>query len=183
MREMQERTFHLAVVVDEYGGTAGLVTLEDLIEELVGEIVDEYDVEEPPLVRTGDGGVSVSGRLTVDALNEALDADLPTGTWDTVSGLLFDELGRVPALGDSVEVAGYRLTAERVQGNRVGRVAVVSLAGPGAAAGSDGATPAAADGVPGDVPSTPDPPPARRREPARPSSGGGGGPSTGRDRG
>ena len=183
MREMQERTFHLAVVVDEYGGTAGLVTLEDLIEELVGEIVDEYDVEEPPLVRTGDGGVSVSGRLTVDALNEALDADLPTGTWDTVSGLLFDELGRVPALGDSVEVAGYRLTAERVQGNRVGRVAVVPLVGPGAAAGSDGATAAAADGVPGDVPSIPDPSPARRREPARPSSGGGGGPSTGRDRG
>jgi len=128
MREMQERTFHLAVVVDEYGGTAGLVTLEDLIEELVGDIVDEYDVEEPPLVAVGDHTVSVSGRLTVDALNEELGAVFPTGTWDTVGGLLFDLLGRVPAQGDAVEVAGYRLVAERVQGNRVGRVHIYPAA-------------------------------------------------------
>ena len=129
MREMQERTYHLAVVVDEYGGTAGLVTLEDLIEELVGEIVDEYDVEEPPLVRLDDRSLSVSGRLTVDALNDALDAELPTGTWDTVSGLLSGVLGRVPAQGEAVDVDGYRLVAERVQGNRVDRVRVTGVDG------------------------------------------------------
>jgi putative hemolysin len=132
MREMQERTVHLAIVVDEYGGTAGLVTLEDLIEELVGEIVDEYDVEEPPIV-PGPGGLSVSGRLTVDALNEELDAELPAGTWDTVGGLLFALLGRVPAEGDAVEVSGFRLTATRVQGNRVHRVLVAPVAGMGPA--------------------------------------------------
>ena len=163
MREMQERTFHMAIVVDEYGGTAGLVTLEDLIEELVGEIVDEYDVEEPPIVRAGDA-LSVSGRLTVDALNEALRADLPTGSWDTVSGLLFDELGRVPVLGDSVDVAGFRLTAERVQGTRVSRVHVVPIH-------LDVA------GVPGntgsEVARAPEPQPVtgRRPEPVRPAAG------------
>ncbi len=129
MREMQDRTFHLAVVVDEYGGTAGLVTLEDLIEELVGEIVDEYDVEEPPVRQVEPGVVSVSGRLTVDALNDQIGASLPTGTWDTVGGLLFDLLGRVPNQSDTVEVGGYRLTAERVEGARVGRVRV-EAAGP-----------------------------------------------------
>jgi CBS domain containing-hemolysin-like protein len=130
MREMQAETFHLALVVDEYGGTAGLVTLEDLIEELVGEIVDEYDVEEPPIKRLPDGSRSVSGRLTVDALAEELDVELPTGTWDTVSGLLSDLLGRVPLQGDAVAVAGWRLVAERVQGNRVGRVRVEPLPPP-----------------------------------------------------
>jgi CBS domain containing-hemolysin-like protein len=79
MREMQELKYHLAVVVDEYGGTAGLVTLEDLIEELVGEIVDEYDKEEPPVERLANGEVSVSARLAVDELNEVVDARMPSG--------------------------------------------------------------------------------------------------------
>jgi CBS domain containing-hemolysin-like protein len=128
MREMQERKYHQAVVVDEYGGTAGLVTLEDLIEELVGEIVDEYDVEEPPFEELGEGEVSVSARLAVDELNELLQADLPEGDWDTVGGLLFNVLGRVPAQGESVDVDGLHLVAERVQGNRVGRIRVTRLA-------------------------------------------------------
>jgi putative hemolysin len=122
MREMQERKYHQAIVVDEYGGTAGLVTLEDLIEELVGEIVDEYDVEEPPVENLGEGEVSVSGRLAVDELNEVLDAELPEGDWDTVGGLLFNVLGRVPMQGESVDVDGVHLVAERVQGNRIGRI-------------------------------------------------------------
>ncbi|HAM01941.1 MAG TPA: hypothetical protein DCQ30_06885 [Acidimicrobiaceae bacterium] len=122
MREMQERKYHLAIVVDEYGGTAGLVTLEDLIEELVGEIVDEYDVEEPPIEHMGEGEVSVSARLAVDELNDALDAELPEGDWDTVGGLLYNLLGRVPVQGESVDVDGVHLVAERVQGNRIGRI-------------------------------------------------------------
>jgi putative hemolysin len=124
MREMQERQFHLAIVVDEYGGTAGLVALEDLIEELVGEIVDEYDTEEPPVQQLGQGVLSVSGRLSVDELNDLLDAELPTGSWDTVGGLLFDLLGRVPGEGEGADVDGVRLVAERVEGHRIGRVRV-----------------------------------------------------------
>ena len=130
MREMQERTFHQAIVVDEYGGTAGLVTLEDLIEELVGEIVDEYDVEEPSVQRLGEGRMSVSARLSMDELNELLDAELPEGDWDTVGGLLFNALGRVPTEGESVDVDGVHLVAERVEGNRVGRIRIESLAAP-----------------------------------------------------
>ncbi len=125
MREMQDLKYHLAIVVDEYGGTAGVVTLEDLIEELVGEIVDEYDVEEPPVQPLDNGAFSVSARLAVDELSELVDAQLPTGDWDTVGGLLFNELGRVPVEGESVEVDGLTMVAERVEGNRVGRIRIV----------------------------------------------------------
>jgi CBS domain containing-hemolysin-like protein len=144
MREMQKLQYHLAIVVDEYGGTAGLVTLEDLIEELVGEIVDEYDVEEPPVEHLAEGALSVSARLDVDELNDLLHAELPDGEWDTVGGLFFNLLGRIPAEGESVEVGGMRLVAEKVQGNRIGRIRVVPLqahseqgAGQGAPAGRD----------------------------------------------
>ncbi len=122
--EMQREKFHMAIVVDEYGGTAGLVTLEDLIEELVGEIVDEYDVEEAPVEALPNGDVRVNARLPIDELNELLDADLPEGDWDTVGGLLLNALGHVPTEGESVVVDGHRLTAERVQGRRIGRVRV-----------------------------------------------------------
>jgi magnesium and cobalt exporter, CNNM family len=128
MREMQDRKFHQAIVVDEYGGTAGLVTLEDLIEELVGEIVDEYDVEESPVERVSEHEFSVSARLSLDELNELIDAELPTGNWDTVGGLLINELGHVPDEGEAAELAGVRMVAERVTGNRVGRVRIVTLA-------------------------------------------------------
>jgi CBS domain containing-hemolysin-like protein len=138
MREMQERKFHQAIVVDEYGGTAGLVTLEDLIEELVGEIVDEYDVEEPPVQHLGDGAVSVTARLAVDELNELLDSELPEGDWDTVGGLLFNALGRVPVEGESVDVDGVRLVAEKVQGHRIGRIRVSPLRTPSGQGSADG---------------------------------------------
>ncbi len=140
MREMQEKKFHLAVVVDEYGGTAGLVTLEDLIEELVGEIVDEYDVEEAPVQTLAGGEVSVTARLPVDELNELLDAELPEGDWDTVGGLFFNVLGRIPVEGEEVDVDGVRLTAEKVQGHRIGRIRIKTLPTPapqGADTGDD----------------------------------------------
>jgi CBS domain containing-hemolysin-like protein len=122
MREMQELKYHLAIVVDEYGGTAGLVTLEDLIEELVGEIVDEFDTEEPQVKWLTDVEVSVSARLGVDELGELLETELPTGSWDTVGGLVFDLLGHVPDQGESVMIDGLRLVVERIEGNRIGRV-------------------------------------------------------------
>jgi CBS domain containing-hemolysin-like protein len=135
MREMQSEKFHLAVVVNEYGGTAGLVTLEDLIEELVGEIVDEFDVEEAPVERLGSGELRVSARLPVDEVNELVDAQLPTGAWDTVGGLVFDLLGHVPDAGESVTVGGLRLVADRVNGRRIERVRIVPMAEPAAGDG------------------------------------------------
>ncbi|MGH9066118.1 MAG: transporter associated domain-containing protein, partial [Acidimicrobiales bacterium] len=119
--------YHLAIVVDEYGGTAGLVTLEDLIEELVGEIVDEFDVEEPVFVPLANGDYRVNARMAMDELNELLHADLPEGDWDTVGGLMLSLLGHVATEGESVESDGLRLVAERVQGRRIGRVRVSKL--------------------------------------------------------
>jgi magnesium and cobalt exporter, CNNM family len=124
LREMQEEKFHLAIVVDEYGGTAGLVTLEDLLEELVGDIVDEFDVEEPTVERLEDGSLLVSAAYSVDDADELLDAELPQGPWDTVGGLMLDLAGRVPDPGDSVEVDGFRLTALDVRGRRIERVRI-----------------------------------------------------------
>ena len=95
MREMQLGKFHMAIVVDEYGGTAGLVTLEDLIEELVGEIVDEYDVEEPLMEPLPNGDFRVNARMPIDEVNDLVHADLPEGDWDTVGGFLFNLLGLV----------------------------------------------------------------------------------------
>lgn len=128
LREMQAEQYHIAIVVDEYGATAGLVTLEDLIEELVGEIVDEFDVEDPMIEPLPDGNLRVNARLSVDELNELLGAELPVGDWDTVGGLVFDLLGHVPVEGEYVEVDGFRLRAEKVQGRRIGRVRVERLA-------------------------------------------------------
>ena len=124
MREMQARKFHMAIVIDEYGGTAGLVTLEDLIEELVGEIVDEYDVEEPPIEPLPGGDVRVNARMPIDELNELLQADLPEGDWDTVAGLMFNLLGRVPAEGEVARHDGILLRAERITGRRISRVRI-----------------------------------------------------------
>ncbi|HZQ28674.1 MAG TPA: hemolysin family protein [Acidimicrobiales bacterium] len=130
MREMQSEKFHMAIVIDEYGGTAGLVTLEDLIEELVGEIVDEFDVEEAQVEPLPGGNVRVNARMPIDEVNELLHADLPDGDWDTIGGLVFNLLGHVPSEGESVEVDGYQLTAEKVQGRRIGRVRIVRLSPP-----------------------------------------------------
>lgn len=122
--QMQSEQFHMAVVVDEYGGVAGLVTLEDLIEELVGEIVDEFDVEDPMAEPLPDGSYRVNARMPLDEVNDLLDADLPDGDWDTIGGLVFGMLGHVPAEGESVELGEHRLTAARVQGRRIGLVRI-----------------------------------------------------------
>ncbi len=128
LREMQKGHFHLCIVVDEYGGTAGIVTLEDLIEELVGEIVDEYDTNEPVVEALGDGRFRVPAIMAVDEVNELLDAGLPVGDdWDTVGGLVLAHAGHIPDEGESVEVDGYRLVAENVKGRRIGSVSVESV--------------------------------------------------------
>ena len=119
LREMQQNKFHMAVVIDEYGGTAGIVTLEDLLEEIVGEIVDEYDVEAPKVERLPDGGLRVAGGTPIDEVNELLDVELPDTDWDTVGGLMFNVLGHVPVEGETFEFQGLEFRAERVQGRRI----------------------------------------------------------------
>ncbi|MEM8925176.1 MAG: hemolysin family protein [Actinomycetota bacterium] len=132
LTEMQQEKFHMAIAVDEYGGIAGLVTLEDLIEELVGEIVDEYDVEQSLVERERDGTLRVDARISISEINELASMDLPEGSWDTVGGLVFDRFGRVPTAGETCEVNGYGLRVERVQGRRITRVRI--LRGDGARA-------------------------------------------------
>ena len=124
LRELQAAKVHMAVVVDEFGGTAGLVTIEDLLEELVGEIVDEYDLEEPMVRQLASGGYLVDARLSVVELGVLVDRRLPDQDWDTVGGLLLGLAGRVPAEGEAFELAGITLVAEEVQGRRVARVRV-----------------------------------------------------------
>ncbi len=130
MREMQREKFHIAIVVDEYGGTAGLVTLEDLIEELVGEIVDEFDVEEPSIEALPGGAYRVNARMAVDEVNELLGAEFPEGDWDTIGGFVFNLLGHVPTEGEAVVHDGHRLAAEKVQGRRIGRVRITKVPQP-----------------------------------------------------
>jgi CBS domain containing-hemolysin-like protein len=118
LREMQAGQIHMAIVVDEYGGTAGLVTIEDIIEEIVGEITDEYDVEQSLVEELPDGALRVSTRLHVDELASRLSVDLEDDDVDTVGGLLAKHLGRVPIPGAQVRVDGLQLTAESTQGRR-----------------------------------------------------------------
>lgn len=124
LREMQAKQVHLAVVVDEFGGTAGVVTIEDLLEELVGEIADEYDIEEPMVTRLDGGGYVIDARFGVDELAELLGIELSDEDWDTVGGLVLGLAGRVPRQGESFLLGDYTVTAEQVQGRRVARVKV-----------------------------------------------------------
>ncbi|WP_422773719.1 hemolysin family protein [Plantactinospora sp. WMMC1484] len=118
LSEMQAARTHMVIVVDEYGGTGGLVTIEDILEEIVGEITDEYDVERPPVERLDDGQVRVTARLPVEDLGEIFDVELPADEVETVGGLLAQALGRVPLPGASADVAGLRLIAEGTTGRR-----------------------------------------------------------------
>jgi putative hemolysin len=129
LREMQTEKFHLAMVVDEYGGNAGLVTLEDLLEEIVGEIPDEYDVEEPNVERLPDGRLRVPGRTPIDDLAEELGFDLPEYEWDTVGGLVFNTLGHVPDEGETLVVGRLELCTEQVVDQRIVSVLVRPRAG------------------------------------------------------
>lgn len=118
LSEMQAARTHLVIVVDEYGGTAGLVTIEDILEEIVGEIRDEYDVERPPVERLADGAVRVTARLPIEDLGELFDVELPADEVETVAGLLAQALGRVPIPGATATVGGLRLVAEGTTGRR-----------------------------------------------------------------
>jgi CBS domain containing-hemolysin-like protein len=128
LHELQRRKVHLAIVLDEYGGTAGLVTIEDLLEEIVGEIQDEYDEEEPMIVALSEDEARVDGRADVDDLAELFDSQIALEDeteYDTVGGLIYHRIGGVPKPGDQVVVDGLTLTVESVDGRRVDKVLVI----------------------------------------------------------
>ncbi len=126
-REMQHAKSQIAIVVDEYGGTSGLVTLEDIIEEAVGELVDEFDIETPGLEWLTDTEARVNARMPVDELGDELHADLPEGEWETVGGLMLKMLGHIPVEGEVFPCAGYRFAVERIEGNRIEVVRMTRL--------------------------------------------------------
>jgi putative hemolysin len=139
LHELQRRKVHIAIVLDEYGGTAGIVTIEDLLEEIVGEIQDEYDVEEPMVVRLSEHEARIDGRADVDELRELFDIELDLEDeeeYDTVGGLMYHRIGGVPTPGNTVEVSGLTLTVETTDGRRVGKVLVTRH--PRTGAGDDG---------------------------------------------
>jgi putative hemolysin len=124
MREMQADKFHLALVADEYGALAGLITLEDCLEELVGEIVDEHDEEDTEVQPLPDGNYSVDGGMSISDLNDLLDLGLPDDHWETVAGFIFGTLEHVPVAGECVVQEGWRFTVTEVEGRRIRRVRV-----------------------------------------------------------
>jgi putative hemolysin len=123
MFEMRASGAHLAIVVDEYGGTAGIVTLEDLVEELVGDIRDEYDVAERTH-RAAGADLEVDGLLNLEDFEEETGFELPEGPYETVAGFVVAELGALPEVGTSVEVAGHVLTVTELDGRRASRIRV-----------------------------------------------------------
>jgi CBS domain containing-hemolysin-like protein len=128
LREMQREKFHQALVTDEYGSVTGIVSLEDLLEELVGEITDEYDRDEQEVEVVGDGVYRVSGKTSIDDLNDELGAELPDEEWDTVAGLVLDLFGKIPDNGETARFEGWEFRAEEVQGRRIATVVITRLA-------------------------------------------------------
>ncbi len=128
LRHLRRKKVHMAIVVDEYGGTAGLVTLEDILEEIVGEIQDEYDEEEPEYEKLGPDHFRVDGKINLDDLNELMETDLPTDSVDTVGGFIYDLLGRIPHEGEAVEWNDLHFVVEQVEGQRIAKVIVTRVA-------------------------------------------------------
>ena len=124
LREFQRRKVHIALVVDEFGEQVGIVTLEDVLEELFGDIREEHDREEKEIVRRADGSTRVLGKTPIRRFNEAFGTELPDVEWDTVAGLLLHEFGRLPGRGDTLVLAGLRFTVERLKGIRIVEVGV-----------------------------------------------------------
>jgi CBS domain containing-hemolysin-like protein len=124
LREMQREKFHVALVTDEYGSVVGLVTLEDLLEELVGEIEDEFDRAEPDIAQVAENVYRVDGKVAIDEVNDLFDVELPDEEWDTVGGLMLGLLGSIPKEGEEVSFQGLVFKAERVDGRRISKVLI-----------------------------------------------------------
>jgi putative hemolysin len=149
LKELQKRRSHMAIVVDEHGSVSGLVTLEDLLEQIVGEIQDEYDWEERPVERLRDGSLVVEGTLPAAQLRESHQVPLPEGEFETIAGFMLEQLGSVPKGGEVVEISGWRYTVVDVEKNRISKVKIEHLPiSPGALAASGSAPSPALEGEP-----------------------------------
>ena len=157
LSEMRRERAHLAIVVDEYGGTAGIVTLEDLVEELIGDITDEYDIEQNHATRLPAGDVEVDGLLNLDEFAEQTGLELPEGPYETAAGYVLAALGALPSVGDTVPVAGRTITVTELDGRRIARLRVTANA------------PAQS----GQAPPAPPAQPAQPAQPAAPSAANG----------
>lgn len=124
LRDLRRNKVHIAIVVDEYGGTAGLVTLEDLLEEIVGEIQDEYDSEEPEFVQLGPDSFRVDGRMNLDDVNDLCGTSLPTESVDTIGGFIYDLLGRIPQEGETIQWEDVSFRVEEIEGQRIAKVVI-----------------------------------------------------------
>ncbi len=124
LREFRDRRQHIAIVMDEFGGTAGLVTLEDLMEEIVGEVSDPFDINQPEIQRKPDGSVSLDGLALVEEVNEALGLNLNEPNYDTIAGFILGRLGRIPDVGDVIEVEGLRFQIQSMDGMRIERLSL-----------------------------------------------------------
>ncbi|WP_279388267.1 hemolysin family protein [Tumebacillus sp. BK434] len=127
MKQMQKNRSQLAIVVDEYGGTAGMITMEDIIEELVGEIQDEYDNEQPPIVYLPEQGYSVEGRLILEEVQDLLGTKIEHEEVDTLSGLIYTLLGKEPKVGDTVQYEGFEFKIEKMESHRIVRVKICPI--------------------------------------------------------
>ncbi|HEU4847957.1 MAG TPA: transporter associated domain-containing protein, partial [Rubrobacteraceae bacterium] len=125
--EFQRQELQMAIVIDEWGSFEGLFTLEDIIEEIVGEIRDEFDEEEPAVRQLSDGFYSIDGRIPIGVVNEALGSEFESEDFDTIGGLVLGSLGRVPEVGDEIRFDGYLLHVDEVDGTRVAQVVAREL--------------------------------------------------------
>ena len=122
LKDLQKQGLQMAVIIDEWGSFEGIITMEDIVEEIVGEIRDEFDEEEPHAERLEDGSYAVDGRITIGTVNEAVGSDFESEDFETIGGLVLGQLGRAPEVGDEVRLDGYLLRVEEVDGPRVARV-------------------------------------------------------------
>lgn len=136
LKELKEKKTHLAIVTDEYGGTAGIITTEDIIEEIVGEIMDEHDNEPPLLTAVDENTVSVDARLEVEKLEDHFDVTLPEGAYESVGGFIIHLLGRIPKLHEKVTFRNLDMTVQSADSRRIGRILVTRHPPPGPDQGS-----------------------------------------------
>jgi putative hemolysin len=129
LHEFRREQTQLAIVVDEYGGTSGLVTIEDILEEIVGDIADEYDVEEPPVQPLGDNAYLLDARLSIDDANEQLELSIPEGDYETIGGFVFGQLGRLPEVGEVVRYGVMEFIVHETDGHRIQKIHLVRTGG------------------------------------------------------
>jgi CBS domain containing-hemolysin-like protein len=128
MHEFQEKKMHLAIVVDEYGGTAGLITLEDIIEEILGEIRDEYDKEENPITKVGDNNYIILGKLSINELNDLLNTTFSENSnYETVAGMILNHTGQIPKEGYSFQIDEYMFIVKEIQNKRIKKVQIEKI--------------------------------------------------------